>query len=117
MAKLILTFGPTLANASYWSVQEGKVVLGCGVSKGNASAFIEALKQNLGQGRMKAMDLDYLLDVVNTEVRSSFQIVRYLGQSLKNVFQMLLNGFSQRISHKLVRPGSVDQPLISAKDC
>ena len=66
------------------------MVLGCGVSKGNASAFIEALKQNLGQGRMKAMDLDYLLDVVNTEVRSSFQTVRYLAQSPKNVFQMLL---------------------------
>ena len=90
MAKLILTFGPTLANASYWSVQEGKVVLGCGVRNGNASAFIEALKQNLGQGRMKAMDLDYLLDVVKTEVRSSFQTVRYLAQSPKNVFQMLL---------------------------
>ena len=69
------------------------MVLGCGVSNGNASAFIEALKQNLGQGRMKAMDLDYLLDVVNTEVRSSFQIVRYLGQSLKkcisNAFKWL----------------------------
>ena len=67
MTKLFLKNGAKVATISDWDVLNGKILLGIQKgTKGNASAFAEALKV-INQGRMEEQSLDCLIELLKEQ--------------------------------------------------